>query len=360
MSGRNHPFYGKKLSKETTTKLILKEAEKFREKNPEVKEATEKVKKQRKMDLEPKKLDSEAVSDYIKVWGEMGFTPQVVFSIKEVSKKSDFTISELKEFVKTEIKNREKPEEKSEEKTENKKEIKSYDIFEVKEKYFDLIRDKKWNDATELLRDYILNLLKIYTTKDDAKSEMWVYNEGVYIPQGQSEVKIKLRELLGKWYSKWIFGKVIEKIEVDTFIEQDEFFKTNYVNEIPVQNGILNIITKELKPFDKNKIFFNKLPVVYDPSKKCPNIDKHFKEVLKCPEDKKVLYEVIGFILYKEYFLEKMIMFVGNGRNGKGKTIDLIRRFVGVDNCSSVKPLQSLASKDKPPKTASAAISDKL
>ena len=34
-------------------------------------------------------------------------------------------------------------------------------------------------------------------------------------------------------------------------------------------------------------------------------------------------------------------MLVGDGRNGKGKTIDLIRRFIGIDNCSSV-PLSAL------------------
>lgn len=218
---------------------------------------------------------------------------------------------------------------------------KEKDWADTREKYFNLIRDKKWNDATELLCNYVLRNLKIYTTKDDNKPEFWVYEKGVYVPQGKTEVKIVLRELLGKWYSKWIFGKVIDKIEIDTVIDSDEFFKTNYLYELPVQNGILNIIEKKLYPFDEEKIFFNKLPVVYNPENECPTIDKHFEEVLKTPDDKNVLYEVIGFILYKEYFLEKMLMFVGNGRNGKGKTIDLIRRFIGIDNCSGV-PLSSL------------------
>jgi len=48
-----------------------------------------------------------------------------------------------------------------------------------------------------------------------------------------------------------------------------------------------------------------------------------------------------GFGLYKEYFIEKSIMLVGGGRNGKGKTIELLKRLVGADNCCSI-PLASL------------------
>jgi P4 family phage/plasmid primase-like protien len=146
---------------------------------------------------------------------------------------------------------------------------------------------------------------------------------------------------LSKYYSQWIFGKTMEKIEPDTFIDSQKFFNISYIEEIPVQNGILNVLTKELKPFDSTKIFFNKLPIVYDPTKDCPSIEKHLKEVLKSEDDVQVIYEIIGFLLYKDYFLEKMFMFVGDGRNGKGKTIDLIRRFLGVENCSSV-PLSVL------------------
>jgi putative DNA primase/helicase len=206
----------------------------------------------------------------------------------------------------------------------------------IKLQYLDLIRDKKWGDATELLANHIQSIHKIYTTKEDLKSEVWIYNDGIYISQGKSQIREDLRKLLGKFYSQWVFGKVMEKIEPDTFINSNDFFNINYVYEVPLKNGILNVLTKELKPFDKDKVFFNKLPVTYNPEAKCPAIEKHLKDVLKFEEDIKVFYEVIGFLLYKEYFLEKMIMFVGDGRNGKGKTIDLIRRFLGIENCASV------------------------
>jgi len=213
----------------------------------------------------------------------------------------------------------------------------------IKLKYLELLggKIKRWDEASELLTKYILSKIKIYSTKDDLKSEMWIYNEGIYIPQGKSEIKKILRTILEEYFSIFIYNKIIAKIEPDTFIDSDKFFKIEYKWEIPVKNGILNVKTLELSPFTNKKIFFNKLPVKYDPDMTCPKIDKFLKDVLKDEEDIKVFYEIAGFGLIKEYIWEKAIMFVGGGRNGKGKSIELLKRLIGVKNCCSI-PLSSL------------------
>lgn len=214
-------------------------------------------------------------------------------------------------------------------------------IPDVRYKFMNLIMMKHYDEASELLTEYVLKKIKIYTTKDDNKSEIWIYKEGIYIPQGRSEIKEILRKVLDDVYSIYYYNLTIAKIEADTFIEPDLFFSINYKDEVPVQNGILNIITGELKPFNPDKIFFNKLPVEFNPSLDCPKIDKFLEDVLAKPEDKLIFYELGGFALMKEYRYEKAFMFVGDGRNGKGKTIDLLRRTIGLDNCSSL-PLTSL------------------
>lgn len=198
-------------------------------------------------------------------------------------------------------------------------------------------RDK----ATELIVEQIKADNYIYTTKDDIKSEMWVYDNGIYIPQGKSFIKEFTRKILAEAFTTNLANSVIAKIEADTYIEHDNFFKTNYVYEVPVLNGVLNIITKELTPYNPQKIFFNKIPVEYNPSADCPNIIEHLHTVLKDEEDIPVLLELFGFLLLKEYRIEKAVMFVGSGRNGKSKTIELMKRFIGVENCSSL-PLRAL------------------
>lgn len=213
-----------------------------------------------------------------------------------------------------------------------------YDFFQnfQREILQDIIT-KNEEHATEKICSYIKDKHNIYTTRDDVKSEIWIYNNGVYQPNGESFIKEIVRKFLEHTYTSQRTNKVIAKIEADTMINTDEFFNKSYLNEICVENGILNIETKELLEFTPDKIFFNKLPVEYNPIAECNIIDAFFEDVLKEGDDKNVLYELIGFCLSKNYFLEKAFMFVGDGSNGKSKTLSLIKEFLGIENCCSVR-----------------------
>lgn len=255
----------------------------------------------------------------------------------------------LKEIQEEEIEKVKKEREEEEE-----KEVKNYikeqskyveyksEIDCLKENILTCLALKKRSEATELLVEYIKEKEYIYTTKDDLKSEMWIYNNGVYKPNGRSCVQEICRKILEEVYTSQIVNEVISKIEADTYIESEDFFKNDYLDEIPVLNGVLNLKTKKLSEFNPKKIFFNKVQATYNPKATCPGIIKHFEDILKDKNDVKVMFEIFGFLLYKDYFVEKAIMFVGDGRNGKGKTIDLMKRFLGTENCCSV-PLTSLS-----------------
>jgi len=212
---------------------------------------------------------------------------------------------------------------------------------ELKSKFLELVKDNKTAQATEIIVNYILKHNNIFTTKDDLKSEIWIYKEGVYLPQGRSDIKEIMRGILEAWYNQYYYNLVIAKIEPDTYIDCKKFFSSNYPDELPVQNGILNIITKKLNSFTPEKIFFNKLPIEYNPSAICPAIDSFLNDVLSNKEDKLVFYELAGFSLMKEYRFEKAFMLVGNGRNGKGRCLELLKRMVGAENCASL-PLSAL------------------
>jgi len=213
----------------------------------------------------------------------------------------------------------------------------------IKEKVLSLMHRKAFGEATELLVKLIEERNFIYTTKTDKVPEMFIFTEGVYKENGESHVKEMLRDVLEEDYSDWFAGQVLAKIRTDTFISPDIFFKEAGSFEIPVLNGILNLETLDLTPFTPTKVFFSKIPVKYVPGAVCPLIDTFLTEVLSSPEDKDVFYELAGFGLVKNYFMEKAFMFVGNGRNGKTKSIELLKRLVGNNNCASV-PLSSIDS----------------
>jgi P4 family phage/plasmid primase-like protien len=224
----------------------------------------------------------------------------------------------------------------------------SKDVSKLKLNVCELLLDNNPNtkfdsylEAEELLVKHLISKYHIKSIKQDEKEEIWGYKKGIYVPYGKSLCKEELRVLLGKAYHKKFFNSIFEKIIAETFILPKEFYDINYEYLLPVQNGILNIKTKCLEPFDPELIFFSKLPINYNLKSVCPNIEKHLKSVLKNENDIILFQETMGNCLVKNYKLQKAVMMIGKGRNGKGVTLELINQLLGIENCASLS-LQTL------------------
>ena len=205
---------------------------------------------------------------------------------------------------------------------------------------------KKRNEATEKIVNYIKKKHYIYVTRNDNNPEFWIYENGIYVAEGKTYIKEIIRTILQEVTTTQIINLVLEKIELDNYIDENKFFNTNLKNEIPVLNGILNLETKQIKEYNPKKIFFNKINASYKPEQDCPNIKQFFKEIIENESDIKIIQELLGFVLYKEYFIEKAFMFLGNGRNGKSKTTELIKKLLGAENVKNFQ-LQQLTT-EKP------------
>lgn len=205
---------------------------------------------------------------------------------------------------------------------------------------FSKFREER-DTATEILTKKMIKQFQMYTVRHDELPETWIYNKGIYIPQGKTFIKESCRKILGIAYSPQIANKVIGKVETDTYIEADDFFKSNVVEEIVCLNGLLDLKEKKLKPFSSERIHFTKIPVTYNPEAKCPKIDNFLHGVLETYEDVLAMYELFGYCLWKDAFLEQAVMLLGDGRNGKGKTLELLKRLLGEENTKGI-PLQKL------------------
>jgi putative DNA primase/helicase len=214
------------------------------------------------------------------------------------------------------------------------------------EVYQDLIL-KRVSFATEKIAEYIKNKYIIKTIKSDVKKELWVYKEGIYENLGETTIQVECRNILQEAYLANRSQAVIDKIITDTIIDKEEFFnqQNKYQDLIAVNNGILNIETRKLIPFNPKIYFFNKLPVNYDSSAECNKIIHFVEEITEKEEDVKTIQEIIGYSLLKEYKYEKAFMLHGTGRNGKSKLLDLIELLIGGKNISST-PLGQLEEDD--------------
>jgi len=125
-------------------------------------------------------------------------------------------------------------------------------------------------------------------------------------------------------------GEVVDYIKASTYTKRRE----EPPNLLPLKNGVLDLNTMELKPYTPEFMFFNKIPVNYDPEADCPEIKKFHKEIVNGEDQITVLEEVIGYCLHRTYFTAKALMLVGGGSNGKSTWLALVRTFLGPQNVS--------------------------
>jgi len=201
---------------------------------------------------------------------------------------------------------------------------------EFPEKYFD-----NGKFVPKLLAEELMHEYRFITMKDT--DLVYIFNDGFYQPYGEILIKQQCKARLGKEYRKNRAEEVIDYIKVSTYTNRRE----EPPNLIPLANGVLDLKTMELKPYSPDLMFFNKIPVKYDPNADCPNIRQFLSQVTATKEDIDILLEVVGFCLYREYFIAKALMVVGDGSNGKSTFLNLLKVFLGKENVSG-RSLQEL------------------
>ncbi len=192
---------------------------------------------------------------------------------------------------------------------------------EPNKKYF-----KDGRFVPQRLAKELMNEFRFITFKDTGA--ICVYKDGVYHQYGEVLIREECGKRLGEEYKKTRAEEVIEFIKVSTYVERRE----EPPHLIPLKNGVFDLKSCQLLPHSPDFMFFNNINVKYDPDASCPNIEKFLKEVTASSEDVELLYEVIAFCLYREYFIAKALMLVGEGSNGKSTFLNLIKTFLGKEN----------------------------
>ena len=106
---------------------------------------------------------------------------------------------------------------------------------------------------------------------------------------------------------------------------------------INLENTRLNIKTGECLQYDPEVIEFGRVPVTYDPSAYCADLDKMLNRIfLGDREVIKLFGEMLGAVLLKHNRYQKAFLFLGRGSNGKSTILDLIKLFLGVNNYSAL------------------------
>ena len=162
---------------------------------------------------------------------------------------------------------------------------------------------------------------------------LYIYDDGYY----QADDKIIENKMIDLFPSilQRQRAEVLSYIKIKTHVNASHLKVNPYV--INLKNTRLDIRTSKCLQFTPEAIEFDRIPVTYNPSAYCSDLDKMLNRVF-CG-DREVLNlfeEMLGSILIKHNRFQKAFLFYGGGSNGKSTILDLIKQFLGTPNYSAL------------------------
>ena len=205
----------------------------------------------------------------------------------------------------------------------------------------DVKEEKKRNPSTSEIVDVLLSRYKGNVLYSLPHNQFFVYDirTNVWTPLTKIEAMGKIREDLvglGKFLPKGFTSNTMN----DVFIQlqaslafSDWYDGTDF---LLFTNGILNVATRELLPFNRNMYMTQQMPYEYDPAATCEPIVLWLKHTQHDSWKRtQVLRAWLRATLLSRYETQKFLEIVGPGKSGKSTYANLAVALVGKANCYS-------------------------
>ena len=175
---------------------------------------------------------------------------------------------------------------------------------------------------------------------------IYVYEDGYYKPYSKAGRSIERRMI--EMYPKIKTAQrteVLNYIQIQTCIKPEDVSVNEYI--INLKNTRFDLRTNKPLPFDPTVIEFARIPVNYDPNAYCADLDKALNKTFCGDREVIDLFEeMVGYMLIKNCRFRKGFLCYGGGSNGKSTILNLLKRFIGESNCSTIE-MEKLSDKFK-------------
>ena len=170
----------------------------------------------------------------------------------------------------------------------------------------------------------------------DPGGRLYVFKDGVYHPSGDLFVQQRVKGIMNRWNiaEKWtsrMAKEVAEYIRVDAPALLDRPPK----DSVNLQNGVLDLCTRELRPHSHQFLSTVQLPITFDPAAKCPAWDRFIAEVFPA-DSKDVAWELPAWLMTPDTSIQKAVLLTGEGANGKSTYLRGLMAFIGKHNATAV------------------------
>ena len=161
-------------------------------------------------------------------------------------------------------------------------------------------------------------------------NELLIYKDGIYI-SGSSELNVILEQLLGELAPIRLKAEIYAHMRDCNQISRSELNVNK--KQIVVENGILDLGSRELAPFSPEAKHTSALSTTYDPLLDASDFEKFISEIVDS-DNVQVIQEWFGYCLWQGYPNAKALFLIGDGGNGKSVLTRLLTAFLGLKNTS--------------------------
>jgi len=191
------------------------------------------------------------------------------------------------------------------------------------------VRDREPKGFHKKIAESIMSKYNFRTLVDT--EEILAYEHGVYRPYGKIKIKEECQIEKNDCYNNLV-SEVIGTVQRLTYTPREKF--DDYPNLLNLENGVLDIEKNQLFPHTPKYLFRVQLPIEFKPDSKPEKIIKFLDEILD-PEFREWVLDFIAYCLVRNCKQEKALMIVGLGGNGKSTLLNLIIKFLGMENVST-------------------------
>ena len=208
-------------------------------------------------------------------------------------------------------------------------------------------RKAKYYFVLRLLKEHTYdvdgeNICGIRTFKDNKEIIIYDPSTGIHAQDGDLYLSHIIETRLKEKAENKQVSEIIESIKRKTYYDRDDLNKQPK-NIKPVGNGLLNLEKQELLEFTPKYIFLNKINIDYNKEATCEKFNTFLKQVLQTEKDFEIIQEWCGYCLLNDTNYSKALLLFGDGENGKSVLLNIIKKFLGSENVTSIS-LQYLES----------------
>lgn len=162
-----------------------------------------------------------------------------------------------------------------------------------------------------------------------ANTSLYLYDRGIYINDCR-----KVEQLMVEQISELKAHQRREALSYISLIDADTHEPSP--NTFCCQNGIYSIEDGRFTDFSPDYFFTSKINAVYNPNARCDDIDTFMNSLFPNNDMRKLIEEMLGYILMNHVKYQKAFILIGAGGNGKSTFLDMVREFAGPINCSAL------------------------